>query len=115
MGKVVDGGALAQEFRVGADGEVGVGAELLQTPLDLAAGPNRHGRFGGDHGEAIEMRRKLLDSFEYEREVGMTVAAPHRRADGEKHEIGLTHSGRQVSREADASIAEIAIEQLLKP
>ena len=52
MGEIVDRRAFAQELRVRADGEIGVGTEQLEAPLDLAAGADRHRRFGRDHGVA---------------------------------------------------------------
>ena len=100
MHEVVDGGAFAQEFRIGADREIGVGTKRLETPLDLAAGADRHRRFGADDGEALEMRRKLLDRLKHEAEIGMAVAAAHRRADGEKHEIGVADRRGEIRGEA---------------
>ena len=48
MGKVADGRALTQEFRIGADHDVESGLSSRKLPLDLAAGADRHRRFGGD-------------------------------------------------------------------
>ena len=89
MHEVVDGRAFAQEFRIGADREIGVGTKRLETPFDLPAGADRHRRFGADDGEAFEMGSKLLDRLKHEAEIGVSVTAAHRRADGEKHEIGV--------------------------
>ena len=50
--KSLDGRAFAQEFGIGADREVGIRPELREPPLDLAAGADRHRRFGADDGEA---------------------------------------------------------------
>ena len=50
--EVGDGRALAQEFRVGDDGEVAVRPGLAHDALDLVAGADRHGRLGDDHGAA---------------------------------------------------------------
>ena len=65
------------------------GRSAAQAALDLAAGADRHRRFGGDDGEAVEMRRELLDGREDVGQVGMAVAAAHRRADREEHDIGV--------------------------
>ena len=42
--EVADGRAFAQEFRIRAHREFGVGPEFLEAALDLAAGADRHGR-----------------------------------------------------------------------
>ena len=99
MREIVDGRALAQELRIGADREIGVGPEPLEPPLDLAAGADRHRRFGADDGEALEMRSKLLDRLKHEAQIGMAVAAPHRRADREEHEVGTADRGCEIGRE----------------
>ena len=57
MGEVLDRGAFAQELRVGADGEVGVGPQRLEPALDLAARADGHSRLGRDDREAVEVRR----------------------------------------------------------
>ena len=61
------------------------------------------------------MRRKLLDRLEHEGQVGVTVAAPHRRADGEEHEVGFADRRGKLGREADPPHAQIALEQLFEP
>ena len=50
--EIVDRRAFAQEFRIGDDGEFGVGPRLGDDPLDLVAGADRHRRLGDDDGEA---------------------------------------------------------------
>ena len=42
--EVLDGGAFAQEFRIGDHLHVGVGTHVAQDALDLVAGADRHGR-----------------------------------------------------------------------
>ena len=56
--KSLDRRAFAQEFRVGDDGELGVGPRLADDALDLVAGADRHGRFGDDDGEAVDRLRR---------------------------------------------------------
>ena len=56
--EIGDGVALAQELRVGGDGEALGGEVLADDRRDLAAGADRHRRLGDDHGEA--MRRRVL-------------------------------------------------------
>ena len=45
----------------------------------------------------------------------MTVAAPHRRPDGEEHEVGFADRWRKFGREADPPHAQIALEQFFEP
>ena len=73
--------AFAQELRVGADGEITLWPKLLKSPLDFAAGADRHRRLGGDDGKSAQMWRHLLDRREDVGEIGMTVAAAHWCAD----------------------------------
>ncbi len=111
MGEVLDGRALAQELGVRADGDIGVGPERLQPPLDLAAGADGNGRLGGDDREAVEVRRDILDRLEDIGEVGMAIAAAHRRADGEEDDVGVGHRRPELGREDDAPGLQIAGEQ----
>ena len=43
MGKIANGRALAQKFRIGADDDIQVRPEFTQPSLDLAASADRHG------------------------------------------------------------------------
>ena len=56
--EVLDRRALAQEFGIGHDGEVGVGPRLADDALDLVAGSDRNGRFRDDHGKAVDAPRR---------------------------------------------------------
>ena len=48
MLEILDGGAFAQELRIGDDLDLGVGAFFAENVLDLVAGADRNGRFGDD-------------------------------------------------------------------
>src|SRR5262249_10609839 len=50
--EVVDGRALAQEFRIGYDIEFGPRVGLSDDARNLAPGADGHGRLGDDHGVA---------------------------------------------------------------
>ena len=76
MLEVLDGGALAQELRVGHHRAIGLGPCFADDALDLVAGAHRHCRLGDHHGEAVERRGDLARGVIDEREVGMAVAAP---------------------------------------
>ena len=91
MGKVADGRTFAQELRIGADDDIQIRSKLAQAALDIAAGADRHGRFGRNDRTDIEMRRHLVHRLEDIGEIGVSVAAAHRRPDGEKHKLGLLH------------------------
>ena len=61
------------------------------------------------------MRRELLDRLEHEAQIGMAVAAPHRRADREEHEIGLRRPSLARSVEnLIRPMPQIALEQLVE-
>ena len=51
MLEILDRGALAQEFGIGDDLDLGIGTLLAQDMLDLVAGADRHRGFG-DHDRA---------------------------------------------------------------
>ena len=86
--EIADRRALAQEFGVGDDDEIGVGTRFADDALDLVAGADRHGRFGDDHGEAVDRRGDLARGGIDVGEVGVAVAAPRRRADRDEHRLG---------------------------
>ncbi len=89
--EIGDRRALAQEFGVRDDGEIGVRPRLADNPLDLVARADRHGGFGHDHREALDRRgdlaRRLIDIGE----VRMAIAAPRRRADGDEDRLRAAH------------------------
>jgi hypothetical protein len=97
--EVADGRALAQEFRIGRDHDIGRRIGLADQPLDLVAGADRHGRLGDDNGEARQRLGDLARGGIDVSEIGMTVAAPRRRADRDEHRIRFRHRRRQVGRE----------------
>ncbi len=94
--EIVDGGALAQEFRIRDHIEIGVLAGIADNALHLTPGAHRHRRFVHHHRIAVEGGGNLLGRGEDIGKIGMTVAAPARRADGDEDGIGLGHSGLQV-------------------
>ena len=57
---------------------------------------------------------ELLDRLEHEAEIGMSIAAAHRRADREKHEIGIADRWGEIRREGDAPHAQIAVQKLVE-
>ena len=60
------------------------------------------------------MRRQLLDRLKDVREIGVPVAAPHRRADGQEDQIGLAHRLRHLAAKADAALAQVTRQQILQ-
>src|SRR3954468_19184871 len=84
MLKVLDGGALAQEFRIGHHGEIGIRTGLTDDALDLVAGADRHGRLGNDDSVAVELARDLTRRLVNVGQIRMAIAASRRRADSDK-------------------------------
>ena len=78
MLEVLDGGALAQEFRIGDYLHLRVGTLLAQDALDLVAGADRHGRLGDHDRRARQQRGNLAHRLEHKAQIGVTVAAPRR-------------------------------------
>ncbi len=114
MLEVLDRRALAQEFRVRHHRDVGVGPRLGDDPLDLVAGPDRHGRFGDDDGETRHRGRDLARGHVDVAEVGMAVAAPRRRADRDEHRLGLGDRPGEVGGEIEPLLAHIGGDQAIE-
>ena len=58
-----------------------------------------------------QQRRKLAGRGVDERQVGMAVAAPRRRADRDEHRIGVAHGGK-VGREGKPSLLPVGGDQI---
>ena len=112
--EVLDRRAFAQEFRIGDDSHRDVRPHFPQDSFDLVAGADRHRRFGDDDGRARQQRRKLTRGGVDERQIGMAVAAPRRRADRDEHRIGLAH-GSKVGGERQPSLLPVGGDELGKP
>ena len=59
------------------------------------------------------MRREFGDSLEHVTEIGITVAATDRRADGEEHDVGALHALAQRTQEMHTAGCDIARHQLV--
>jgi len=81
MLEILDCRAFAQEFRIGDDLDLGVGAFCAQDILDLVAGADRYGRFRNDHRRWRQMQRDLAHRVIDESEIGVAVTAARRRPD----------------------------------
>ena len=51
--EVIDRRPFAEEFRIGDDGEFGVGTKFPNDPLHLVAGADRYRGLGDDHRETV--------------------------------------------------------------
>ena len=111
MLEILDGGAFAQEFRVGDHLHVGVGTLLAQDALDLVAGADRNRRFGDHDRGARQQRRDLAHRVEHKAQIGVAVAAPRRRADGDHHRVGLGDAAC-LGGEMQPALAHVGFDQL---
>ena len=114
MLEVLDRRAFAQEFRIGDDRHGDVRPQLAQNPFDLVAGSDRHRRFGDDDRRLGQQRCKLTGRGVDERQIGVAVAAPRRRADRDEHRIGLA-DGCQVGREGKPTLLPVGGDQVGEP
>ena len=71
----------------------------MDQPLDLIAGSNRHGRFGDHHGKALQRHSDLARGGVNVTEIGMTVAAPRRRANCDKYRVRFRNRRGQIGGE----------------
>ena len=113
--EVADRRALAQEFRIGGDHDIGRRIGLADHALDLVAGADRHGRFGDDHGEAGQRGGDLARGGVDVGQIGMAVAAPRRRADRDEHRIGLGDRRRQIGGEVEPPGLDVGGHQRVEP
>src|SRR6185437_1595233 len=113
--EVLDGGAFAQEFRIRHDGAIAVRPRLGDDALDLVAGADRHRGLGDDDGEALDRRADLARGVVDIREVGVAVAAPRRRADGDEHRVGLRHRRLELGGELQPARADVAGDERIEP
>ena len=111
MLEILDRRALAQEFRIGDDLDLGVRPLLAQDMLDLVAGADRHGRFGDDDRVGIKLRRDLAHRVVDEAQIGMAVAAARRRADRDEHRLGVADA-RRLDGEFEPALAHIGFDQI---
>ena len=115
MLEVADGGALAQEFRIGHHRAVGVGPRFADDALDLVAGADRHGGLGDDHGEAVERGGDFARGFMNEGQVCVAVAAARGRADGDEHRVGGFDRAGEIVAEFQPPGARIGGNQIVEP
>ena len=115
MLEVLNGGTLAEEFRIGHDGDVGIRPHFMDDARDLVAGAHRHRRFGDDHRETINRLGDLARGRVDVGEIGMTVPAPGRRADRNENCIGRSNGLCQLQREDEAPGPRVARDELIEP
>ena len=85
MLEVLNGGAFAQEFWIGDDGNVGIGPAFMDDARDLIAGPHRDRRFGDDYGEAADRGGDLARGGIDVRQISVAVAATGGGADRDEN------------------------------
>ena len=113
--EIADGRALAQEFRIGGDVEIGFGIGPGNDRLDLVASADRHGRFGDDDRVAVDEAGDLLGRGIDIGEISVAVAAPRRRADGDEDDIGVADRLGGIGGEGEPAFAHIGLDQVLQP
>ena len=108
MLEVADRRALAQEFRIGDDGEVRVRPRLADDALDFVAGADRHRRFRHNNGEMRQRLRDLARGVIDISEIRVPVAAARRRADRDENGVGLADRALQVGGEGQPALRGVA-------
>src|SRR5690606_26674344 len=114
MGEVLNSGAFAQELRIGAHGEVGIGSQFLEAASNLTAGADRDRRFRRDDREAVQVWSNLGYGGVDIRQIGMTIAAPLGRADGEKYQVGGGGRWPQVGGERQPSRSHVPLHEVVE-
>ena len=109
--EIVDRRAFAQKFRIRTTANSAPGAGFGDDPLDLVAGSDRHGRFGDDDGKALDRLGDVARGGVDIGEIGDTVAAPRRRADGDEDDFRPGDGGGEVGGEGKAAVAHIGRDQ----
>ena len=114
MLEILDRRAFAQEFGVGHDLHVGLGAQLPHDALDLVAGADRNGRFGDHDRGRRQQGRDLAHRLVNEAQIGVAVAAARRGADRDEHGIGPTDAVVR-DRKLEPAAADVAFNKLAQP
>ena len=114
MLEIADGGAFPQEFRVGDYAEVGLRPRLADDALDLIARADRHRRFGGHHGEAVERGSDLASRGIDVGQVGVTVAAARGGTDCDDYCVGLPNRAGKFSCELETPLAGVRSHEILE-
>ena len=112
--EVGDRGALAQEFRIGDDGEFGVGPLGADDRLDLVADADRNGRFRDNHGVAVQGSGNRVGDRPNEGQIGAAAVEVVRRADRDEHRIGSCDGASKIGGEAEAVLPGGAGDQLFE-
>ena len=102
MLEIRDGRALAEEFGVRDDGEGALRLDEAHDVLDPVPRAHRDGRFRHHHGITPDRLRDVAGTGEDMGEVGMAVAAPGGRADGDEHDFRVAHRLGEIGAEAQA-------------
>ena len=113
--EVGDRRALAQELGVRDDVDLQVRSRLATDAFDLVAGADRHRRLGDDHERAKGRPRHLGGGRIDIGQVGVPIAAPRRRADGDEGDLDVGDRAPQVRRERQAPVAHVALDKFLQP
>src|SRR5262245_31699824 len=110
MLKVPDRCPLSQELWVGHHCEVGVRARLLNDTLDLVASADWNGRLGCYHREVIHCAGNFARNLTDVAQVGVTVAAPRRRAHCNEYGFRLGHRLSKIGGEFESAFACIDLD-----
>ena len=111
--EVFDRRALLQELGVAHDAER-LGRLFRDHGSDLLGRPDGHGALVDDHRVLVDRSAHFERHIEHVLQVGGAVVTL-RRPDGDEHDFGRFHGGRQVGREAQALFAVIAPDHFLEP
>ena len=112
--EVVDRRTFAEELGVRGHVELRIRADARDDLFDLAAGADRHGRFGDDDGVALQRRGDLFGGGIDIGQVGMAVAAAAGRADSDEDRVDAAHGGGDVGLEGQAAGADVSRDDLVQ-
>jgi hypothetical protein len=112
--EIADRGALAQEFRIGGDLDIGRRISFANQAFDFVAGADRHGRFGDHHGEAGKHRGDLARGGVDIAQIGMAIAAPRWRSDRDEHGVGLGDRRGEISGKIQPPGLDVGVNQRIE-
>ncbi len=112
--EIADRRAFAQELGVGDDRDLVRRSGLVDNPLHLVPGADRHGRLGDDHGVVRQLLADFARDFVNEGEIGVAIAPAAGRADRDEDRRRTRDPLTQIGGEAQASGLHIAIDQRIK-
>ncbi len=103
--------AFTQEFRIGNHGKIGIRALFTDNTFHFTSGPDRHRRFGNDHGKAVHCLGDFFGRGINIAQIGMAITTTGRSPDGDEHRISILHTFFKIGGKSQAPCFYVIFDQ----